>query len=551
MFDNTKPNVILFADNTDIISLKKSYGIYKVAHTLRQHGIQVAVIHHLSIFSVTEIFKILDTLISDKTLFVGVNNFYYADISTATQTSDGGAVLKNSSPGMIIPHGLDKNQPIKNFIKSKNPRCRLVLGGPAASDNSHNKFFDYIVLGYAEMSIVNLANHLIDPSVQLKQSYRSIFGPIIIDDSKAQGYNFSSCSMNYEDYDVIFSGETLMIEIARGCIFNCSFCSFPLNGKKKMDFVRSTDLLQQELIDNYEKFGVTRYVFCDDTVNDSPEKCKMLYELSQSLPFDLEWWGYIRLDLLAAHPETIDYLFKSGLRAAHFGIETFNSKSAAAIGKGGNREKLIATIQKIKDTYGDQVSLHGSFIFGLPYESIESMKQTEQFLLSENNPLDSWEVYALHIKPSNHSFNNQFLSDIDKNYTKYGYREIDQSSNDNKNIYAVSRHAGTMIWENEHTNRLEVEKMVGDLHDYRQKHKIRKVTGQSAFYFAGAGADMSQVLNKSFGEIDWNKLDRLKIVRAIEYKTKLYDRLGINCDAELYQGFETFGQVLASKILLK
>jgi radical SAM superfamily enzyme YgiQ (UPF0313 family) len=30
--------------------------------------------------------------------------------------------------------------------------------------------------------------------------------------------------------------KVLPIEIARGCIFKCKFCSYPLNGKQNLDF---------------------------------------------------------------------------------------------------------------------------------------------------------------------------------------------------------------------------------------------------------------------------------------------------------------------------
>ena len=446
MFNNKKPNIILLADYTDVIGFKKSLGVYKVAHVLRLHGFEVAVIHHLSTFTITEIMYLLENLISEETLFVGISNFYYADISTVEKKSDGSAVLNNGSPGMVLPHGAHYNTMVKTLIKNKNSNCQLIVGGSWAFDSEVNRVFDYVVLGYSEMSVVNLAKHLLDKSVPLIKNYKSIHGPIIIDDSRAEGYDFSNSNMEYLDHDVILPNETLLLEVARGCIFKCGFCSYPMNGKKKMDFIRHPDLIKQELLDNYNKFGVTRYVFCDDTVNDSPEKCKMIYEISKSLPFKLEWWGYIRLDLLVAHPETVEYLFESGLTATHFGIETLNPKSAAAIGKGGNKEKMFETVQRIKDKYGNKVSLHASFIYGLPYESVESMRKTQEFLLSDKNPLDSWEVFPMQIKPSQNKLTNDFLSDIDKNYHKYGYRELGRGTSDNDSG-TPSRHVAiNLIW---------------------------------------------------------------------------------------------------------
>jgi hypothetical protein len=43
MFDNTKPNIIIIADKTDMMSMIKTIGPYKVASELRNAGFEVAV----------------------------------------------------------------------------------------------------------------------------------------------------------------------------------------------------------------------------------------------------------------------------------------------------------------------------------------------------------------------------------------------------------------------------------------------------------------------------------------------------------------------------
>lgn len=521
MFDNTRPNVILLSDATDVITMNKTMGPYKVAHVLRQAGFQVAVIHHLNVFSVTEIQHMLSHMISPFTLFVGVNNMFYSNTGTVIERSDGGVEFANLESGAILPHGIDKNSMVREIIKSCNPTCRLVLGGPTARDNEANRCFDYVVAGFAESAIVNLAQHLLDPTVKLIKSRKSVWGFTVIEDTKAEQYDFVRGDMRYQEHDVVLPGETLLLEVARGCIFKCAFCAYPMNGKKKLDYIKHQDIIRAELIDNYERYGVTRYVFADDTVNDSVEKCEMIWHLSQSLPFELEWWGYLRLDLLAAHPQTQRWLFDSGCRAAFFGIETLYPKTAKIIGKGGSRKKLFATLEDLKSEYGDRVNLTGAFIFGLPHEPIESMKHTADFLLDANCPLDSWHASALNIRPSNQSYDNGFVSDLDRNYADYGYSNMGDKKN-GSGMYGHLRHEfGNMIWANEHTNRLEMENFV---HDLRQRHAQlgrNKVCGQFSFYMAGLGIDLSRVLNKLQSEIDWHELDRLKLQRSQNYKRSL------------------------------
>lgn len=539
MFDRDQHNVILLADKTDVITMSKTLGPYKVAHALRSNGFEVAVIHHLSVFTVEEICHLLRNLVSDKTLFVGVNNFFYADIGNPGKTESGGVVLQNIANGAILPHGLQYNNTIKNLILECNPNCKLVLGGPTARDVEYNNVFDYQCIGYSESSIVNLAQHLKDKNIKLEKSHKSIYGPIIVNDSRAESYDFHECQMRYEDHDVILPGETLLLEVARGCIFKCAFCSYPMNGKKKLDFIRNMDYIYEELVDNYRRFGVTRYIFCDDTVNDSPEKCRMIYDMSRRLPFKLEWWGYIRLDLLTAHPETVEWLFESGLRSAFFGIETLNPKTASAIGKGGDRQKLFDTVKKIKQRYGNHVNLHGSFIYGLPHESMQSLQQTTDFLLSDQNPLDSWIVQALNIRPDNQTYSSDFLSDIEKNYKKYGY-EVMGYDKSRGSIYTHNRHEqGQLLWKNEHTDRVEVQKIVEDIYQKSQKQRNR-VSGLTAFSIAGLGVDLLASFNKTNPEVDWYSLDKKKMQRIVEYKKLIFEKLNIPNLLETNHSAETF-----------
>jgi radical SAM superfamily enzyme YgiQ (UPF0313 family) len=512
-----KYNIILFSDYSSELFMPKMLGPYKVANRLRQSGFDVQVIDHLHVFSVEEIKKILKKVVNKHTLFVGVNSFLYSNIENIQSAGNekyqqGGIKFSPKQRGSIIPYGIKYNREIIDLIKHINPSCKIVLGGPDAQDHQHYKDYDYIVYGYGDLSVINLARHLAHGE-DLKKARRTVWGPTIIEDSKAEGYDFSSDPMIYHDNDIILPGETLFIEIARGCIFKCKFCSYPLNGKTKNDFIKLEEVLYQEFMDNYNRFKVTRYQFSDDTFNDSPEKLQMMYNISKRLPFELEYWAYIRLDLLAAHPETINLLFESGCRSCYFGIETFHEKTARLIGKSGNRTRLINTIKYIKATYGEKVSLSGNFIFGLPHEPIESLEKTAEQLLSNNTGLDSWRTLTLMIG----SFIHDFSSDIDKNYEKYGYVKlgvIDQWLID---------------WKNEHTSYQEMKKIVDNL-NAQGDSRGKKLNPMEPFQIASLGTDLEFSMNKLVNSFDWHQVDLMKQKRAKEYKKKISELLEIDLE---------------------
>lgn len=512
MFDNQKHNIIILADYTDTIMFSKTVGPYKVAHELRCAGYEVAVINHLHGFAYDELVGVLTKLISEKTLFIGFNTFFMKKIPELININKP-FVHEPKEPGMMLPHGKSYNTDFKNKLRKLNPKLKFVLGGPDANDVEYNKDYDYQIIGYGDQSIINLADHLAQ-GTKLEKSFKSIFGPIIVNDSKAENFDFVNSTLEYQPHDAVLPGETLVIEISRGCIFKCDFCSYPLNGKKKLDYLRNEELLYQEFLRNYLEFGVSRYMFSDDTFNDSIEKIDMILRVSKRLPFQLEYWAYLRLDLLGAHLDTLPKLYESGLRSAFFGIETFNYKTGSAIGKGQKKETQIKTLWHIKKTYPD-IYMDGSFIFGLPYESKESCKETASFLLSDDSPLDSFNAAPLWLAAEPKLLAG-FTSQIESNLGKYGYRVKGRKDN-------------FLLWENEHMNFLEAQDLANETENLGLKTKKKKICGQITYMQAGIGVsvDFIREMNKDLTSNNWNKVVLLKLKRLKEYKNALYKGLGI------------------------
>ena len=485
MFDATKYNIILLTDFSNY--LQKTVGPYKVACELRRAGYEVFVLNHLHMFAIDEIKNILRTAINSKTLYVGVSGFFY----------------KNQIPGSVVPHGKEFNAELKRLIHECNSNVKLVMGGPDSEDKSYISDYDYVVSGYGDVSAVNLADHLAH-GAELLRSRRSLFGPTLIENIKSEGYDFVNTPMVYADHDFILPGETLTTEVSRGCIFSCSFCAFPLNGKKKFDYIKNFDVLRNEFIDNYKRFGVTRYIFSDDTFNDSVEKVEFLHRVSESLPFTLEYWAYLRLDLLTAHPQTIDLLFESGLRGAFFGIETMDEHAGAAVGKGGKRDRMIQTLHDIRHKYGDQIHMSASFIFGLPGETVDSMRQTGNRLVNKDIPVDYWNIGPLAITDT------LWKSSLDITCEQKGYRIIRQQGK-------------YKIWQSDLTSYDECLALAQEF----ENHPCNKRSTIRCFSIAGLGFDLGFAFHSTMQGMDSKIVNYAKRKRFLLYKSKVYSWLGI------------------------
>lgn len=513
-------NVIILTDFSDAIMTTRIGGPYKVAHILRELGIRVTVINWLHMWSYKDLIKFLDQLIDNDTLFIGVHNLYYKDIEGQEITNpDTHVRLKAVYPGALIPHGKALDEEFFHWLKQRNQT--LVLGGPTANDRDINQRFDYILSGYTEKSLVNFVDHL-TTGAKLTHSYRSLFGPTIVQDINTQEkFDYASTVMKWHDDDCVLPGETLNIEIARGCIFKCSFCYYPMIGKKKFDYIRHQKIIRDELVDNYQRFGVTRYVFTDETFNDSKHKIQLIEEIAQELPFQLEYFAWARLDLIMKNPDTIEMLARSGLRYAHYGIETLNPRSGKAIGKNFTEKKVTDTLNMITDRSQGQIRNHGTFIIGLPHSSKEEIRDLYQKLESGAVPCSSFNFFGLRIfKPSAPA-----QSEFTKTYAQHGYWEL--LPNDpiwGEQVQELAQQSpDTLPWANKYMNYFEAVELQHELE--KDANRFRHLIPTAELSIASLGLDRSQWYNKKFNEMDWHYIRTIKVQRFHDYQKLMYSRL--------------------------
>ena len=500
-------HAIIFTDVTDNIAITPSIGAFKCAHALRKNGYSCLVVGHLSEYSLDELKTLLSIAVSEKTALIGFSRTFFKNTEIITLPGQPTPAYPPIPHSDMFPQGKDFENEIFKFIKSIAANCKIVAGGNiTSSKNISNRNVDYVCLGYSEASIVTLMNHLVQ-GTELQGQSKNIHGRILIDGALISGYDFAHDDMEWQDTDVV-NHKTLPVEIGRGCIFKCKFCSYPLNGKKSLDYVKSADNLYQELLANYEKFGVEQYLIVDDTFNDHPDKLESIRSVVKRLPFVPKFWAYIRLDLLCTRPESVELLYDIGVRGFYFGIETLNLETGRFIGKGYDRKKQIATVQKIKKKYKDSVCLHASFIVGLPKESLEQVQKTFDLLTSRQLPLDSWSANGLQITKT---FENVFTSDIDKNYLSYGYKDTGTPPSQAK-----------INWSNEYMTSDVANKTARDF-IVATEHLI-KIPSQTAFNLATYGLDLDQLMLANHKTFDWHHIEHVVKPKFVQqYKQTLLE----------------------------
>ena len=380
-----------------------SAGPYRIASVLRQEKYNVKIIDHFE--------------------WLLKNDFkdFYDILSKLAKSTNNNLKLIGISTTWLKLHE-DQTQ-IKKFnlflkiLKTFFPNSLIIFGGNTYNSKIMYKLFgdmiDFWIEGLGESAIVGLLKNG-SSSFEYKEDKKQItFDPL------GKNFDFRNSAPLFHKTDTILEGETLPIEITRGCRFRCKFCTFPLLGRNPHDhsYIRSTESLAREFAENYSNFKTKNYFMLCDTFNESTDKLINIRKALDIAGIDkINFFAYLRADLLHVYPEQIDILKNIGLKAAIFGIESLNDASAKSIGKGLGAEKILKIIKKAKKVWGDNTFIYGSFIIGLPHENYKTLEEWTTPILNGDSPFHSYEFNTL-------TFWNDVLhkSEFSKNPEKYGY----------------------------------------------------------------------------------------------------------------------------------
>lgn len=424
--------------STGQASSKRTAGAHRIATYLRDRGWDIEVLEFIMAWNLDQLKEFTKSRVSSKTTFIGF--------------------------GGTFPIWSDTLDKFFKWVKVTYPNIKLIAGGQVA--NLYKIEADWYVDGFGERALEALLKH-ITSNEPVKYQLGINGRKVIKGNLDYPSYPMGDLRIRYEDRDFILSTETLTTELGRGCIFNCSFCNFPILGVKT-DHSRDASNLYDELLENYERFGVTRYNIADETVNDYSEKLEKFAKVIKQLPFKPRLYGFARADLLVSRQHDWDTMIEMGFVGHHYGIESTNIDTLKVIGKGMHPDKLLPGLVEARkyfkkhSEYKSEISL----IAGLPYESRESLQKTINWVHS-NWKTECTIMFPLYIPKLNMDHTSKLAFD----YSKYGYREskvnympeIVKLYNKIPAQYGVGEgliQTTGMSWETDEWNALEVMKVV-------------------------------------------------------------------------------------------
>jgi len=402
--------------------IQRNLGAYRVASALHQEGYSTFVLDYIIHMSVNEIKTVLSKHLSDDTLWVGFSStFFWSNNSSSFLQTDKERMYYTS---------VDDIDSIISYIKT-NSKAKIIYGGGKAPYFQADKNIDYYVIGYADTSIIELTKHIQTGSdIKLK----------LVNDTKiVESTNFAEPKMdniktNWKDQYVIHK-EGLPMELARGCIFKCKFCSYPLLGKKKGTYLRDPIEIKDEMIQNWELYGTESYYMTDDTFNDDNDKIDSLHKIISELPFKLKFSAYLRVDLIHKYPHQATLLKEMGLIGTYFGLETMQPNSAKSIGKGLHPTKVKDRLYLLAEEWKNSVNIGAGFILGLPHDTESYFEELISWCMESNNPLQHISFYPLYLFPrkSDHDL-AAYTSEFSLKPEIYGYEFNDKTNWMNWNL---------------------------------------------------------------------------------------------------------------------
>ena len=159
----------------------------------------------------------------------------------------------------------------------------------------------------------------------------------------------------------------------RGCPAKCTFCLWPQTIGGHQYRAKSPEVVGREMEEAKAIFGdkVREYMFDDDTFTIDKHRAIAISEHMKRLK--LTWSCNARANL---DYDTLKQLRDNGLRLLLVGFESGNQEILNKIKKG---IKLEVAREFVKNCHKLGITIHGTFIIGLPIETRETIEETIRF----------------------------------------------------------------------------------------------------------------------------------------------------------------------------
>ncbi|MFV2055343.1 MAG: radical SAM protein [Thiohalomonadales bacterium] len=157
-----------------------------------------------------------------------------------------------------------------------------------------------------------------------------------------------------------------------GCPYRCSFCCINAPFGKPSYRMWSPETVINQIDVLVKDYGISNIKISDEMFVLNRSHVHGICDLLIERDYNLNIWAYARIDTVK--DEYLDKLARAGFRWLALGIESGSSLVRDGVEKGRfDSTEIIETIRKIQCS---GINVIGNYIFGLPDDTSESMRQT-------------------------------------------------------------------------------------------------------------------------------------------------------------------------------
>lgn len=293
---------------------------------------------------------------------------------------------------------------VKNWIKANDSHQPVLLGGVHASsapDECTKANFDAIAIGEGEQAFL----HMIYDYTHNNELGNTYVEPLIPDLDTLPFPDRTLVDIKSYKYKVGGRDATTYFT-QRGCPYRCSYCESPLMGGFKVRF-RSPESIVAEAKQVIENYGLDGMMFFDDEFNLDYTRTRKICKLLKPLNVKFRCFAVAG----KADENLLRDMKEAGCVEVAVGFESGSDKILKNIKKPATRAlnmKFIQTAKKVG------LKIKAFMIIGLPGESWETIKETEEFL--KEAKLDDMNFNILQVYPG--SFIHQSPDEYDISYTE-------------------------------------------------------------------------------------------------------------------------------------
>jgi hypothetical protein len=231
--------------------------------------------------------------------------------------------------------------------------AKIVIGGTGVGSHNlinNNDYFgqrlkttgkvDHFIVGEGERSIVQLLRGEPGPGIDNNDFVQ------IEDIDQLLQPNYEFYNLNEYDYLVPGSRE-VYITGSRGCVRKCTYCDVERYWPKYR--YRSGQNIADEIIDNYERFGIHRFYFTDSLVNGSYRAFNDMCDKLSQYKFDrpIKWSGqFIFRQQKSVPRDHFATIAAAGADILYVGLETGSDRVRFDMGKKFTNEDIAFQLEE-------------------------------------------------------------------------------------------------------------------------------------------------------------------------------------------------------------